>query len=41
MEQGPAKRWEEVLLSLGIAGNEPGIDGDEIAPLSKGNIATP
>lgn len=41
MAQGPAKKWEEVLLSLGVPGSEPGIDGEEIAPLSKENVATP
>ncbi|RVW37734.1 Granule-bound starch synthase 1, chloroplastic/amyloplastic [Vitis vinifera] len=35
------KKWEEVLLSLGVPGSEPGIDGEEIAPLSKENVATP
>ncbi|KAF7828088.1 granule-bound starch synthase 1, chloroplastic/amyloplastic-like [Senna tora] len=39
--KGPAKQWEKVLLSLEVAGNEPGIDGDEIAPLAKENVATP
>lgn len=39
--QGPAKQWEKVLLSLGVAGSKPGIDGDEIAPLAKENVATP
>lgn len=39
--KGPAKKWEEVLLSLGVLGSEPGIDGEEIAPLSKENVATP
>ncbi|CAL0299968.1 unnamed protein product [Lupinus luteus] len=39
--KGPAKEWEKVLLSLGVPGSEPGIDGDEIAPLAKENIATP
>ncbi|KAL8111192.1 hypothetical protein AgCh_019057 [Apium graveolens] len=39
--KGPAKKWEEVLLSLGAAGSEPGIEGDEIAPLAKENVATP
>ncbi|KAK9280287.1 hypothetical protein L1049_013975 [Liquidambar formosana] len=39
--KGPAKKWEEVLLSLGVAGGEPGIDGEEIAPLAKENVATP
>ncbi|KAF5946166.1 hypothetical protein HYC85_016394 [Camellia sinensis] len=39
--QGPAKKWEEVLLNLGVAGSEAGIDGEEIAPLAKENVATP
>lgn len=39
--KGPAKKWEEVLLSLAVAGSEPGIDGEEIAPLAKENVATP
>ncbi|XP_051137228.1 granule-bound starch synthase 1, chloroplastic/amyloplastic-like [Andrographis paniculata] len=39
--KGPAKKWELVLLSLGVAGSEPGIDGEEIAPQSKENVATP
>lgn len=39
--QGPAKKWEEVLLGLAAAGSEPGIEGDEIAPLAKENVATP
>ncbi|KAJ1407962.1 granule bound starch synthase [Sesbania bispinosa] len=39
--KGPAKKWEEVLLSLGVLGSEPGIDGEEIAPQAKENIATP
>ncbi|KAI9092277.1 hypothetical protein K1719_027777 [Acacia pycnantha] len=39
--KGPAKQWENVLLSLEAAGSEPGIDGDEIAPLAKENVATP
>lgn len=41
MGQGPAKKWEETLLNLGVAGGEPGIDGEEIAPLAKENVATP
>lgn len=40
-KQGPAKKWEEELLSLGVAGSEPGIEGEEIVPLAKENIATP
>lgn len=39
--QGPAKVWEKLLLSLEVAGGEPGIEGDEIAPLAKENVATP
>lgn len=41
VEQGPAKKWEEELLSLGVASSEPGIEGEEISPLAKENIATP
>ena len=37
----PAKKWENILLSLEVAGSEPGIEGDEIAPLAKENVATP
>jgi granule-bound starch synthase len=39
--QGPAKNWEDVLLDLGVAGSEPGIIGDEIAPLALENVAAP
>ncbi|KAL3499113.1 hypothetical protein ACH5RR_041845 [Cinchona calisaya] len=39
--KGPAKKWESVLLELGVAGSEPGGDGEEIAPLAKENVATP
>nr|AJG44453.1 granule-bound starch synthase [Lilium davidii var. unicolor] len=39
--KGPAKKWEELLLGLGVHGSEPGIDGEEIAPMSKENVATP
>ncbi|XP_031250961.1 granule-bound starch synthase 1, chloroplastic/amyloplastic-like [Pistacia vera] len=39
--KGPAKKWEEVLLSLGVDGSEPGIQGEEMAPLAKENVATP
>lgn len=42
--KGPAKMWEKVLSSLGvagIAGSEPGFQGEEIAPLAKENVATP
>ncbi|KAL9275014.1 Granule-bound starch synthase 1, chloroplastic/amyloplastic-like protein [Drosera capensis] len=37
----PAKLWEKLLLSLNVAGSEAGIDGEEIAPLAKANVATP
>ncbi|KAI4352663.1 hypothetical protein L6164_006891 [Bauhinia variegata] len=37
----PAKEWEKVMLSLEVAGSEPGIDGEEIAPLAKENVPTP
>ncbi|KAG7952773.1 hypothetical protein I3843_12G075600 [Carya illinoinensis] len=39
--KGPARLWEKMLLSLGVAGGEPGIEGEEIAPLAKENVATP
>lgn len=39
--KGPAKNWENVLLGLGVAGSAPGIEGDEIAPLAKENVAAP
>lgn len=39
--KGPAKLWEKLLLSMGVAGDESGIEGEEIAPLAKENIATP
>ncbi|RLM85105.1 granule-bound starch synthase 1b, chloroplastic/amyloplastic [Panicum miliaceum] len=39
--KGPAKKWEEVLLGLGVEGSEAGIEGEEIAPLAKANVATP
>nr|QRK14273.1 granule-bound starch synthase 1 [Actinidia deliciosa] len=39
--KGPAKKWENILLSLEVAGSEPGIEGEEIAPLAKENVATP
>lgn len=39
--QAPAKNWETVLLSLGVAGGEPGIEGEEIAPLARENVAAP
>ncbi|KAK0587492.1 hypothetical protein LWI29_023808 [Acer saccharum] len=37
----PARLWEKTLLSLGVAGSETGIEGDEIAPQAKENVATP
>lgn len=39
--QGPAKEWEEALLSLEVEGSKPGIEGEEIVPLAKENVATP
>ncbi|XP_059441605.1 granule-bound starch synthase 1, chloroplastic/amyloplastic-like isoform X2 [Corylus avellana] len=39
--KGPAKLWEKMLLSLNVDGSEPGIEGEEIAPLAKENVATP
>ncbi|XP_068314801.1 granule-bound starch synthase 1, chloroplastic/amyloplastic-like [Pyrus communis] len=39
--KGPANKWEQVLLSLGVAGGQPGIEGEEIAPLTKENVAMP
>ncbi|MFQ6632239.1 hypothetical protein Gotur_009854 [Gossypium turneri] len=39
--KGPSTLWEKILLSLEVAGSEPGIEGEEIAPLAKENIATP
>ncbi|KAK4761494.1 hypothetical protein SAY87_029378 [Trapa incisa] len=39
--KGPARLWEKMMLSLDVAGSEPGIEGEEIAPLSKENVATP
>ncbi|XP_030460456.2 granule-bound starch synthase 1, chloroplastic/amyloplastic-like [Syzygium oleosum] len=39
--KGPAKNWEKLLLSLEVASSEPGVDGEEIAPLAKENVATP
>ncbi|GAA0152675.1 hypothetical protein LIER_11094 [Lithospermum erythrorhizon] len=37
----PAKQWELMLLGLGVAGSEAGIEGEEITPLAKENVATP
>ncbi|VAH34334.1 unnamed protein product [Triticum turgidum subsp. durum] len=39
--KGPAKKWEEALLGLGVEGSQPGIEGEEIAPVAKQNVATP
>ncbi|XP_048230632.1 granule-bound starch synthase 1, chloroplastic/amyloplastic [Ricinus communis] len=39
--KGPARLWEKMLLGLEVAGSEPGIEGEEIAPLAKENVATP
>lgn len=39
--QEPSKQWEKMLLSLEVAGGEPGFEGEEIAPLAKENVATP
>ncbi|XP_050375739.1 granule-bound starch synthase 1, chloroplastic/amyloplastic-like [Argentina anserina] len=37
----PSKQWEKMLLSLEVAGGEPGFEGEEIAPLAMENVATP
>ncbi|PWA30253.1 granule-bound starch synthase 1, chloroplastic/amyloplastic [Artemisia annua] len=37
----PAKKWEDTLLSLGVEGSEPGVEGEEVAPYAKENVATP
>ncbi|KAL3499140.1 hypothetical protein ACH5RR_038233 [Cinchona calisaya] len=39
--KGPAKKWETMLLGLGVSGSEAGVDAEEIAPLAKENVATP
>ncbi|KAF3972493.1 hypothetical protein CMV_003994 [Castanea mollissima] len=39
--KGPARQWEKMLLSLDVAGSEPGTEREEIAPLAKENVATP
>ncbi|XP_065858454.1 granule-bound starch synthase 1, chloroplastic/amyloplastic [Euphorbia lathyris] len=39
--KGPARLWEKVLLGLGVAGSEAGMEGEEIAPLAKENVPTP
>ncbi|KAL9240584.1 hypothetical protein vseg_014785 [Gypsophila vaccaria] len=37
----PAKRWEQLLLSLEVSGSRLGTEGIETAPLTVENIATP
>jgi granule-bound starch synthase len=39
--KGPALLWEKFLLSMEVAGNETGIEAEEIAPLAKENVPTP
>uniref|UniRef100_A0A0A0KNM0 Granule-bound starch synthase n=1 Tax=Cucumis sativus TaxID=3659 RepID=A0A0A0KNM0_CUCSA len=39
--KGPAKQWEKFLLGLGVENSQAGIEGEEIAPLAKENVATP
>ncbi|GAV75110.1 Glycos_transf_1 domain-containing protein/Glyco_transf_5 domain-containing protein [Cephalotus follicularis] len=39
--KGPARLWEKMILSLEVANSEAGMEGDEIAPLAKENVATP
>eukprot|EP00850_Spirogloea_muscicola_P007942 SM000041S15501 [mRNA] locus=s41:446932:451623:- [translate_table: standard] len=40
--KGPAKKWEDALLALQVAGSKPGLaDGEEIAPKAVANLATP
>lgn len=39
--QGPAKLWEEALLSMNSPGVAGTASGDEIAPKAKVNTATP
>ncbi|XP_038906878.1 granule-bound starch synthase 1, chloroplastic/amyloplastic [Benincasa hispida] len=39
--KGPAKQWEKFLLGLGVDNSQPGMEGEEIAPLAKENLATP
>lgn len=41
LSQGPAKKWEQFLLSLGAANSEPGIDSEEVAPVAVENVAAP
>lgn len=39
--KGPSQLWEKMLLGLDVTGSEAGIEGEEIAPLAKENVATP
>lgn len=39
--KGPARLWEHFLLSMQVAGSEPGEEGDEIAPMALENVAAP
>lgn len=39
--KGPARLWEKMLLNLNVIGSKAGIEGEEIAPLAKENVATP
>ncbi|KAM1585191.1 hypothetical protein ACFX1Z_038085 [Malus domestica] len=39
--KGPSKQWEKLLLSMEVAGNKQDLEGEEIAPLAKENVATP
>ncbi|KAL2921681.1 Granule-bound starch synthase 1 chloroplastic/amyloplastic [Bienertia sinuspersici] len=37
----PAKKWEDLLLSLEVTGSRQGVEGNEITPLAIENVATP
>ncbi|KAJ0968635.1 hypothetical protein J5N97_025552 [Dioscorea zingiberensis] len=37
----PTEKWEETLLNLKVASNEPVIEREETAPLAKESVATP
>ncbi|XP_031496814.1 granule-bound starch synthase 1b, chloroplastic/amyloplastic-like [Nymphaea colorata] len=39
--KGPARKWEETLLNLGVPGSQPGFEGEEISPRAEHNIARP
>ncbi|CAN6466296.1 unnamed protein product [Victoria cruziana] len=39
--KSPARKWEETLLNLEVAGSQPGFEGEEISPLAEHNIARP